>query len=324
MSRTQLFAFPVLCLLLFTACRKDVLHWQSVEQIHIEGKVQLNTALFLPGGIGIIGGGSRFDTARVLRSSDQGATWQWRPMAPDTKGFSGSCIAPDGIIYFCGLGLNICSSSDALSSYHYDRLPGPYEFMGAVSFGTAAHGVGVTALGTDSGAVVLFDANRTLTSFTRFNNALYDVKMFSAVTGIAVGSGIAMKTKDGGQSWTRLPVTGDNFNSISAIDSNLIYISGLSGYIMQTKDGGNSWKRLRNGGNITLPHYQLWDLLFLDELQGYAVGEKGVVIYTDDGGNHWSEFDRFTTNNLRFITLCPDGKLLTGGENGSLYRLQQK
>jgi photosystem II stability/assembly factor-like uncharacterized protein len=106
------------------------------------------------------------------------------------------------------------------------------------------------------------------------------------------------------------------------LDSNRIFVSGLSGYIIKTSNGGKTWKRLRNGGNLTLPKYQLWDLLFLNEQKGYAVGEKGLVIYTDDGGEHWMEFDKFTTDNLRFISLCPDGKLLVGGENGSLFRLK--
>jgi photosystem II stability/assembly factor-like uncharacterized protein len=131
-----------------------------------------------------------------------------------------------------------------------------------------------------------------------------------------------MKTTDAGLHWEHQSVIGDNFNSISALDSNRIFVSGLSGYIIKTSNGGKTWKRLRNGGNLTLPKYQLWDLLFLNEQKGYAVGEKGLVIYTDDGGEHWMEFDKFTTDNLRFISLCPDGKLLVGGENGSLFRLK--
>jgi photosystem II stability/assembly factor-like uncharacterized protein len=54
------------------------------------------------------------------------------------------------------------------------------------------------------------------------------------------------------------------------------------------------------------------------------VGEKGLVIYTDDGGEHWSEYDSFTKENLRFISVCPDGKLIVGGEAGALFRLAPK
>jgi hypothetical protein len=45
----------LLFLLFFTSCRKDLLHWQSVQQIKVGTNEQLNTALFLPNGIGMIG-----------------------------------------------------------------------------------------------------------------------------------------------------------------------------------------------------------------------------------------------------------------------------
>lgn len=309
---------------LLSACRKDVLHWKTAEKIAVAGNVQLNTAIFLPDGTGIIGGGSRFDRAQMLVSHDKGVSWSGIEMPDDSKGFFGSCIAPDNTLYLCGLGLMVATSNDGMATYRYSRVAGPYEFTPALSFGAPDQGVAVANIKTDSGLVILFDKDLQFRSFQVFKNALHDVKMFSARTGFIAGSGLVMKTSDGGNSWTRLPAIGDNFISIAALDSNRVFVCGLSGSILKTSDGGQSWQRLRNGGDITLPDYQLWDLIFIDELRGYAVGEKGLVIYTDDGGRHWSEFDRFTRNNLRFISLCPDGSLITGGENSSLYRLQRK
>ena len=287
----------------------------------MDSNAQLNTAVFLPNGMGIIGGGLRFETARILLSTDMGKSWQWKQMPGNTIGFFGSCIAPDHTLYLSGMYMKVCSSKDGMDNFNYKGLSDREEFISAISFGDNKTGIGVSTLGTDSGAVIRFDDQLNQISFQRFKHALWDVKMFSAQTGIAVGSGAVIKTEDGGQTWLRQSVIGDNFNSISALDSNHIYVSGLSGYIIKTSDGGKNWKRLRNGGDITLPDYQLWDLLFIDEQHGYAVGEKGLVIFTDDGGEHWSEFDRFTSNHLRFIALCPDGKLITGGENGTLFRL---
>lgn len=314
----------LLFLMLFCSCRKDLLHWKSVEQIHVEGNPQLNNAVFLPNGLGIICGGWRFDPSTILISTDKGLSWQKKIMPDNSIGLFGASISQDNTLYFSGMYMNICSSKDGMSSFKFQSLSGREEFISAISFGENQYGVGVTALGTDSGAVIRFDANHRLISFKRFKNALWDVKMFDAQKGIIAGSGIVMQTKDGGINWERLNVIGDNFNSISAVDSNHIYISGLSGTIVKTEDGGKSWKRLRNGSNITLPDYQLWDLLFINQQKAYAVGEKGLLIYTDDGGEHWMEFDRFTTENLRFISLCPDGQFITGGENGALYRLSMK
>lgn len=314
----------IIFMFLLSSCRKDLLNWQSVEQIKVDGNPQLNNALFLPSGFGVICGGWRFDPALILISTDQGSTWQQKQMPDNTKGLFGACFSPNNTLYFSGMYMNLCSSNDGLNKVKYEALSGREEFISAISFGENQYGVGVTALGTDSGAVIRFDENHQLISFIRFKNALWDVKMFSPRNGIAVGSGIVMQTKDGGINWERLNAIGDNFNSISSLDSNNIFVSGLSGYIIKTSDGGKSWKRLRNGSNLTLPNYQLWDLLFLNQQKGYAVGEKGLVIYTDDGGEHWMEFEKFTTNNLRFICQCPDGKLLVGGEQGALYRLQPK
>lgn len=316
--------FSLLFLIVFCSCRKDVLHWQAVEKIETETEIQLNTAVFLADGTGIVGGGGRFEKGFMLISHDKGASWQEKQMPDDSKGFFGSCISPNGNIYFCGLGLNICASTDKMDTYTYNRVAGPYEFTPAISFGEPENGVAVANIKTDSGLVILFNKGLQFTSYLAFKFALHDIKMFDAKNGIAVGSGVVMETGDGGKNWIRQSVTGDNFNSIAALDSKHIFVSGLSGYIIKTIDGGKNWKRLRNGGNISLPNYQLWDLLFLNEQKGYAVGEKGLVIYTDDGGEHWSQFDKFTNNNLRFISLCPDGKLLVGGEKGALYRLTFK
>jgi photosystem II stability/assembly factor-like uncharacterized protein len=324
MNPKRLFLFLFSAILLLSSCRKDLLHWQSVEQIQTASNIQFNNAIFLPSGLGIVCGGWRFDKAKILISTDKGASWQSKAMPDNSIGLFGACASPNNTLYFSGMYMNLCSSKDGMSNFKYQALSGREEFISAISFGENQYGVGVTTLGTDSGAVIRFDSAHNLISFQRFQNALWDIKMFDAKTGFAVGSGLVMKTQDGGINWERLAATGDNFNSISALDSNRLFVCGLSGFIIKTTDGGKTWRRLRNGSNITLPDYQLWDLCFINAQQGYAVGEKGLVLFTDDGGDHWMEFDRFTTNNLRFICLCPDGKLITGGENGALYRLQPK
>lgn len=311
----------VFIVLLLSSCRKDLLHWQSVERISISPSTQLNNAYFLSNGIGLLCGGARFEKAMLYQSSDNGATWQQIPTPNEAKGLFGLAASPNNKLYFSGMYMNICSSSDILGPYRSQALSSREEFISAISMGEDAFAVGVTALGTDSGAVIRFDSALNLLSFQRFKNALWDIKMFDAQKGIAVGSGTIMSTKDGAKTWQKQSVMGDNFNSISAIDSNIIFVSGLSGFIVKTNDGGKTWKRLRNGSNITLVNYQIWDILAINPQQIYAVGEGGLVIHSDDGGEHWMEFDKFTKDNLRFISLCPDGKLLVGGENGSLFRI---
>jgi photosystem II stability/assembly factor-like uncharacterized protein len=78
---------------------------------------------------------------------------------------------------------------------------------------------------------------------------------------------------------------------------------------------------MRNGNDLTKPHYSLNDILFTDRLHGFAVGDKGLLIYSDDGGHHWMEFDRFTSSALHNIAALKDGSLLVCGEEGALYKV---
>jgi photosystem II stability/assembly factor-like uncharacterized protein len=79
---------------------------------------------------------------------------------------------------------------------------------------------------------------------------------------------------------------------------------------------------MRNGNDLTRPHYSLHDILFTNRYRGFAVGEGGALIYTDDGGHHWMEYERFTDVTLRSMYLAKDGSLLICGDNGSLYRVR--
>lgn len=322
--KNLLLFFTISVLLFSQSCRKDLLHWQAVETIPNTGNTQWNTIAWLSNGVGIIGGGSRFEKAVLIVSKDMGKTWTQRTMPKESKGFFCSNISPNGNAYFGGFGLNVCYSSDAFSTNNFGRIPGPYEFPSAISFAEEQHAVIVSSVGTDSGKIIHCDNNLQFLSAKSYPFALHDIEMFDAQKGIAVGSGVILKTQDGGYTWQHLPVKGDNFYRIAAIDSLNIFVCGNSGTIVKTTDGGYSWQRVRNGSDITLPRYSLWDIYFENNTNVYAVGEKGLVIYTDDAGKHWSEFDRFTQENLRIISPSPDGKLIVGGENGALFRVNKK
>ncbi|GAA4457170.1 hypothetical protein [Rurimicrobium arvi] len=309
-------------LLCISSCRKDRLHWQLAEQISTGTTENLNTGMVLQNGMCIIGGGSRFGTAIALRSADAGKSWTLQQLPDDSKGFFGAAESRDGKLFCCGYGLNVYKSSDGFATWSNGRVAGPYSFSEAISFPGTNNGFITVSTTTDTGGIAQCDSNFRLIRYTNLTRAMHDVLMFDEKSGIAVGSGIGVRTDDSGKNWLTLPLTGDNFTSITAADRNLLYTCGLSGYIYKSADGGKTWKRLRNGGNITYPQYRLWDICFANAQEGYAVGENGLVIYTSDGGSHWSELDRFTDKHLRFILHCPWGEWLAGGEQGTLFRLR--
>ena len=311
--------------LLMTSCRKDLLHWQRVTRINTGTTARMNRILFLEDGTGIISAGAKFDQARIFISSDNGNTWISREVPDMPVGLYGISTVPGSnkLVFSAEYG-NIISTGDQGGTFEARKVSGMLEFISAIAFTGTDRCVGITDLTRDSGAVFCTDGSARLLQFRRYNYPLHDMKFFGPETGFVAGSGVVMKTTDGGNTWHNLPVIGDDFRHISALDANRIWICGYNGTVIRTLDGGNSWKKLRNGNDITLPRYHLEGIWFRDEQHGYAVGEQGLVCYTDDGGTHWMEFDRFTDDALFFIAPCADGQLIVGGENGSLYKLMQK
>jgi photosystem II stability/assembly factor-like uncharacterized protein len=79
--------------------------------------------------------------------------------------------------------------------------------------------------------------------------------------------------------------------------------SGAPPYIMQTEDGGITWSDLpipdeRDDGG----YYNLWDVFFIDKLNGYFVDNRGAIFHTSDGGQSWiKQFQNFPSRGLKSI-----------------------
>lgn len=305
-----------------TACRKDVLRVKQLQIISIASTQQLNNALFTPNQLGILVAGDRFEHGQYWISKDLGTTWELQSLPNEVKGLFGLCVY-EHKLYSTAMDMRVVKMQDTqVTNVQTKMLLNKAEFLSAISFAQAQQGVAVSALGTDSGALVVLDSALNLLRFTRYKAQLRDVKMISPQIGIAVGSGMVLKTTDSAQSWQKLAALGDNFMSLDALDAQNWVIAGLSGSILQSNDAGQHWQKLRNGSNPTLPHYALWDIYYKNTLEIYAVGEKGLLIYSDDGGKHWMEYERLCKQNLRFICPCPDGSLLIGGEGAQLFKIK--
>ena len=71
---------------------------------------------------------------------------------------------------------------------------------------------------------------------------------------------------------------------------------GSGGAIYRTINGGRTWQ-MQNSGVAT----DLYDVKFLDAMEGWAVGAEGRVIYTNDGGLHWTTQQTGTPHPLERI-----------------------
>jgi photosystem II stability/assembly factor-like uncharacterized protein len=307
----------------FCACRKDLLHWQSVQQLSSGTTHKLNRILFVNDTLGFIAGGERFDFADLLITHDGGATWQLQRFPEVGKALYGLAASATGSIYAIGFEGKLLRSTDYGQTWNItNQRPDSYKALAVNAAGTVVMTGGISF---DYGFIQRADAagNRQK-QWDSLNYELNDIVLQPGGIGYISAYGTVLKTIDDGATWHRQEVGKDNFKKLYAAGPDDVWICGFNGSIFHTTNGGDTWVRMRNGNDLTIPRYHLESLMFTDTQHGYAVGEQGAVIYTDDGGHHWSEFDRFTSENLNSITRCTNGDLLVCGDHGTLFRLQKK
>jgi photosystem II stability/assembly factor-like uncharacterized protein len=320
LSRIKTAPIVCLCLLLFGACRKDLLHWQLAQKLDTHTANRLNKILFVNDTLGFAVGGERFNIAEILTTRDGGNTWSSQTFPQAGKAMYGITQAPSGIIYSVGFDGKMLYTADG-SNWSFRQLR--YEPCKGIALPTADKAIVITGVSFGIGSRQHIDNAGNLLQYDSLDFEQNDICMTDAQTGYIAAYGVVQKTTDGGNSWRFMDIRNDNFTAIDCHDAQRAWLCGAQGSVYQTTDGAN-WQRLRNGNDLTLPRYHLNDILFTDDLHGYAVGENGLVIYSDDGGHHWMEFDRFTDATLRCIVKGPDGNLFVCGDNGTLYRIAKK
>lgn len=305
----------------FFSCKKEQVYFQKIEVVESNTTSRLNRIHFVNDTTCIIAGGERFLKAEVLRSTDGGYTWMSNTNFPETgKGQYGFGIDPMGRVWLSGFDGTMLFSADNGANWAERRI-GNWEFHVGISFANSNKMILVNARAQKGGSIVVADTNLQILKTTDYTFGLNDVQMVDEQTGYVAGYGAILKTTDGGETWNYLDVKNDNFYALDCKSENEVWACGYNGTIVHTTDGGASWEKLRNGNNITAPKYKLLDIVFKDANTGYAVGEKGLVIHTSNGGKDWEKYGEFTENALRGITICPNGTLLTVGDEGSIYRL---
>ena len=95
-----------------------------------------------------------------------------------------------------------------------------------------------------------------------------------------------LKTTDGGATWSRVLVTGEDVEVLLVrvlfADRAHGWAFGELGALYSTRDGGATWSRQR------VPTQRLLlGATFLDTAQGYLVGAGSTILQTGDGGGRW-------------------------------------
>lgn len=164
----------------------------------------------------------------------------------------------------------------------------------------------------------------------------WDAHAFNAIhfpttqIGYAVGNnGIAIKTTDGGTTWTQLSTGyGMTFRDVFFSSDNKGTIVGDVGTILRTNDGGTTWDLQNSGTTLTLRAVH-----FLDDNIGYIAGDQGTILYTTTGGydddvipptttctlNGELENETYISNVTVTLTATDD----QSGINYTMYKLNQ-
>ncbi len=301
------------------SCKKDLLHWQKVQQLNSNTTCKLNHLRFVGNNICIAAGGIKYDQSEMVRSTDGGYTWSARSDSNAPKEMLGMEVAPNGKVYLCGIDGEVLRSNDSGKTWQFKRVNNWLVNLGC-AFPVPNRGIFVSSVLQRACTITSVDSNFNIIDQQNFPFGLNNIYMVSPSSGYVIGYGTVMQTTDTGKTWNFMDVNGDNFMAMD-IHGMEVWMCGYNGSIYHTTNGGASWQRVRNGNDISLPRYNLLDIVFKDSRNGWAVCDDGKVIRTDDAGLHWEEYDRFTTSALRSIAICPNGDLLVAGDNGGIFRI---
>lgn len=158
---------------------------------------------------------------------------------------------------------------------------------------------------------------------------------------VAVGErGIVLLSDDGGHNWQQAMVPVQTaLTCVCFIDERLGWAAGHAGVVLHSQDGGLHWHKQIDGLSMgSMPSKAseaqgaeagsgldkpLFDLFFIDALNGYAVGAYNLLLATQDGGKTWLRWsDRLDNPKaLHLYGIRPFAQgLLVVGEQGLLLQ----
>lgn len=131
---------------------------------------------------------------------------------------------------------------------------------------------------------------------------------------------LVMRTDDGGETWTRIPVpTKVELFHLDFSGSSRAWIVGDKGTILATTDGGLSWRRQETGADRAL-----FNVDFRDDGLGFAVGGGGTILRTENGGRSWERVETRYRETLKRVDFADDKNGWIVGHKGTILRSSDK
>ncbi len=138
------------------------------------------------------------------------------------------------------------------------------------------------AVGDDGKIIRTNDGGKTWdVQETGTTKTLQSVEFISETRGWVCGEDVLLRTTNGGANWIQVEAVGDELAALDFVSPEKGWM--ISGYhILHTSDGGKTWSAQYQGVKS-----MIFDIFFLDEQNGWAVGGKGIVFRTTNGGANW-------------------------------------
>lgn len=153
---------------------------------------------------------------------------------------------------------------------------------------------------------------------------------------VSFRSGAVFSTSDSGDSWELLKgINGVEIgtNSVFFLDDRNGWIAGwrgkakgasggvefvkylTDGMVARTTDGGKTWTRHDSDTGRFL-----WDVIFFDPVEGWAVGSFGTIMHSADGGITWESHPTPTESHLRSVSFPDRNNGWAVGDGGAVLR----
>lgn len=278
--RNALFAV-VAWSILFASCQKSELVLYQSHSINTQDDI--STVYFHNAQTGIAVGGNTWTRAIVCRTANGGQNWNIDSVY-DKKIF---CAINSNTDDFFGMGieLNLYQVLPEKTKVFNIKHQGSFRFIRGMSMYNDQHFMAVHGL--TNGSIEKFsitsDSTRTIIDVDR---ELYAIQCLDSLHWIACGFGIILQTKDAGELWDTLDISGDKFIDICWLAPNTLFILGAAGTILKSTDSGLHFRNTRKGGIIN--HNPLYNAIcFKNNAEGIIAGDRGQILFTRDGGAHW-------------------------------------
>ena len=131
--------------------------------------------------------------------------------------------------------------------------------------------------------------------------------------------GNLFKSKDGGESWTRIESGLDNRHELASVavspaSQDTLYLSSLGDGIYKSTDGGSSW--VKSNGGLNNLNIDLVAIAPDSSNLVLAAGTETGLYLTENGGSSWSSV---LEAQIEAIAFHPNNKIIVGDTAGNLY-----